>query len=192
MYPRDNDFNLTGESDADRSGDHDDRKSITGYFLKLGFCEGAVSWQTKEQQIVALSSCEAEYQGLAAAAQEANFLISLMCEMVYQQMQATVIGEDKQSCIKLATNLVIHKRSKHVNTKYHFIRENVDDNSVQLVCTPTGQLVADLWTKSLPQVKVEHHRKQLLGQLQILPTDNGKICVGVLKKKTYKFLSYQI
>ena len=59
--------------------------------------------------------------------------------------------------------------------KYHFIREKVDDNSVQLVYPPTDQLTADLLTKSPPQVKVEQHRKQLLGQLQIPPHNNGKI-----------------
>ena len=123
VYPRDSDFNLTGESDADWSGDHDDRRSTTGYFFKLGFSGGPVSWQTKKQQTVALSSCEAEYQGLAAAVQEATFLRSLLCEMGYQQMQATVIGEDNQSCIKLATSPVMHKRSKHIDMKCHFIRE---------------------------------------------------------------------
>ena len=90
VYPRDRDYSLIGESDADWSGNHDDRKSTTGYFFKLGFSGGAVSWKTKKQQTVALSSCEAEYQGLAAAVQEATFLRSLMCEMGYQQMQATV------------------------------------------------------------------------------------------------------
>ena len=124
---------------------------------------------------MALSSCKAEYQGLAAAVQEATFLRSLMCEMGFQQVQATVIGGNNQSCIKLATNLVMHKRFKHIDTKYHFVREKVDDNSVQLVYTPIDQLEADLLTKSLPQVKVEQHPKQLLGQLQILPHDNGTI-----------------
>ena len=175
VHPRDSDYNLIGESDADWSGDHDDRRSTTGCFFKLGFSGGAVSWQPKKQQTVALSSCEAEYQGLAAAVQEATFLRSLICEMGYEQMQATVTGEDNQSCIKLATNLFMRKRSKHIDTKYHFIREKVDDNSVQLVYTPIDQLAADLLTKSLPQVKVEHNRKQLLGQLQILPHDNGTI-----------------
>ena len=122
-----------------------------------------------------LSSCEAEYQGSAAAVQEATFLRSLTCEKGYQQMQATVIGEDNQSCMKLATNPVMHKRSKHVDTKYHFIREKVDDNSIQLAYTPTDQLAADLLTKSLPQVKVEQQRKQLLGELQILRHDKGII-----------------
>ena len=98
-----------------------------------------------------------------------------MCEMGHQQMQATVIGEEHQSCIKLATNPVMHKRFKHIDTKYHFIPEKVDDNSVQLVYTPTDQLAANLLTKSLPEVKVEQHRKQHLGQLQVLPHDNGTI-----------------
>ena len=61
MYPRDSDCNLTGESDVDFSGDHDDRRSTTGYFFKLGFSGGAVSSQTKKQRTVALSSCEAGY-----------------------------------------------------------------------------------------------------------------------------------
>ena len=133
------------------------------YFSKLGLSGGAVSWQTKKQQTVALSSCEAEYQGLAGAVQEAIFLRSLLCEMGYEQTQPTIIGEDNQSCIKLATNPVMRKRSKHIDTKFHFIREKVDDNSIQLVYTPTDQLAADLLTKALPQVKVERHRKQLLG-----------------------------
>ena len=161
VYPRDSDYNLIGQSYADWSGDHDDRRSITGYFLKLGFSAGAVSWQTKKQQTVALSSCETEYQGLAAAVHEAIFLRSLMCEMGYQQMHAPVTGEDTQSCIELATNPVMHKRFKHIDTKYHFIREKVDDNSVQLVYTSTDQLAADLLTKSPPQMTVEPHRKQL-------------------------------
>ena len=63
VYPRDSDYNLIGESDADWSGHHDDRRSTAGYFFKLGLSGGAVSWQTKKQQTVAFSSCEAEYQG---------------------------------------------------------------------------------------------------------------------------------
>ena len=108
---------------------------------------------------MALSSCEAEYQSLAGAVQEAISLRSLLREMGYVQSQPTMIGEDNQSCIKLATNPVMHKRSKHIDTKFHFIQEKDDDNSIQLVSRPTDQLAADLFTKALPQVKVEQHRK---------------------------------
>ena len=75
-------------------------------------------------------------------------------------MQATVIGEENQRYIKLAANLVMHKQSKHIDTKYHFIREKVDNYSVQLLYTPTNQLAADLLAKALPQVKVEQHRQK--------------------------------
>ena len=123
VYSRDSDYNLTGESDADWSGGHDDRRSTTGYFFKLRFSRGAVGWQTKKQQTVALSSCKVEYQSLTAAIQEATFLRSLICEMGNQQLPAAVICEDNQSCIKLAANPVMPKRSKHIDTKYHFIGE---------------------------------------------------------------------
>ena len=149
----------TTESDADWSGNHNDRRSTTGYFFELGFSGGAVSCQTKNQRTVDLSSCESEYQGLAAAVQEATFLRSIVYEMGYQQMQATRIREDNQSCIKLANNPIMHKRSKHIQTRYHFMREKVDDNCVELVYTPTDQLATDLLTKALSQVKVEQHRR---------------------------------
>ena len=86
-----------------------------------------------------------------------------MCDLGYEQTAPTLIGEDNQSCIKLATNPVMHKRSKHVDTKYDFIRDKIEEQSVELVYTPSDQLAADLLTKSLPQVKVEQHRKTLMG-----------------------------
>ena len=152
----------------------DDRgRSTTGYYIKLGDSGGSVSWQVKKQPTVSLSSCEAEYQGLAAAVQEAIFLRGLLRELGYEQFEPTTIGEDNQSCIKLATNPVLHKRSKHIDTKYHFIRERVDDNSIKLIYTPTDEMAADLLTKSLPQQKVEQHREQLLGESRFLPSGNN-------------------
>ena len=141
---------------------------------------------------MALHSCGAECQSLAAASQKAMFLEILLCEMGYQHMQATVIDEDNQSCTILATNRLMHKRSKHIDTRYLFSQEKVDHSSVLLVYTATDQLVANLMTKAHPQVKVEHCRKQLLGQMQILPQTNGKILVEVLKNRNNtNFLSYE-
>lgn len=149
----------------------------------LGDSGGSISWQVKKQQTVALSSCEAEYQGLAAAVQEALFLRGLLTEMGYEQTDATIIGEDNQSCIKMATNPVLHKRSKHIDTKYQFIRERVEGNSVQLKYTPTDSMAADILTKSLPQMKVEQHRKKLLGRFS-LSSDN--LSGGVTNLKNLK------
>ena len=99
---------LVGETDADWSGDLNDRRLTTGYYFMLGDSGGSVSWQVKKQPTELLSSCEAEYQGLAAAVHEAIFLSGLR-ELGYELCEPTIIGEDNQSCIKLATNPVIHK-----------------------------------------------------------------------------------
>ena len=64
----------------------------------------------------------------------------------------------------------MQKRTKHIDTKFHFIREEVDENSIQLVYTPTDQMTADLLTKALPQVKLEQHT-----EIQILPTTSGTV-----------------
>ena len=173
FFPSTSNSTLVGETDADWSGDVNDRRSTTGYYFKLGDSGGSVSWQVKKQPTVSLSSCEAEYKGLAAAVQEAIFLRGLLRELRYEQFEPTTIGEDNQSCIKLATNPVLHKRSKHIDTKYHFIRERVDDNSIKLIYTPTDEMAADLLTKALPQQKVEQHREQLLGESRFLPSGNN-------------------
>ena len=78
VYSRDDDFNFLGGSDADRSGDVNDRRSTTGYLFKISDVGGCISWQPKKQQTVALSSCEAEYGILTAATQDAVFLKSLV------------------------------------------------------------------------------------------------------------------
>ena len=99
-----------------------DRRSTTGYYFRLEDSEGSVSWQVMKQRTVSLSSFETGYQGLAAAVQEAIFLRGLLKELGYEQCGPKTIGKGKQSCIKLI-NRVLHKRSKHINTKHHFMRE---------------------------------------------------------------------
>ena len=150
FFPTISNSTLVGETDAVWSGDVNDRQSTARYFFKLGDSWGSVSWQVKKQPKVSLSSCEAEYKGLAIAVQEAIFLRGLLTKLVYEQFQPTTIGEDNQSCIKHATNPVLHKQSNHIDTKNQFIRERVDDNSIKFIDTPTNELAADLLTKSLP------------------------------------------
>ena len=116
-------YGLVGESDADWSGDVNDRKSTTGYYFNLNGRGAALSWGVKKQATVALSSSEAEYQGMAAAVQEALYLKQLLEDFGIQQKRPIAIGEDNQSCIRLCQNPVMHKRSKHIETKFHFIRD---------------------------------------------------------------------
>ena len=154
---------IIGDSDADWSGDLNDRKSTTGYYFKFEGNGGAISWEVKKQATVALSSAEAEYQAMAAAVQEAIYLRALLEDFGLPMKKSIDIGEDNQSCIKMCHNPVMHKRSKHIDTKLHFIRERVENKEVKIHYVPTEEMTADILTKSLPRVKVQKHRTGLLG-----------------------------
>ena len=106
-------------------GDLNDRKSTTGYYFKFNGNGAAISWQVKKQPTVTLSSTGAEYQAMASAVQEEIYLRALMKDFGYPMKEATYIGEDNQSCIKMCHNPVMHKRLRHLDTKLHFIRERV-------------------------------------------------------------------
>ena len=162
-FLKNSNLDIVGDSDADWSGDLNDRKSTTGYYFKFEGSGGAVSWEVKKQATVALSTAEAEYQAMAAAVQEAIYLRGLLEDFGFPMKTPIVIGEDNQSCIKMCHNPVMHKRSKHIDTKLHFIRERVENKEVKIHYVPTEEMTADILTKSLPRVKVERYRTILLG-----------------------------
>ena len=147
---------IIGDSDADWSGDLNDRKSTTGYYFKFEGNGGPISWEVKKQATVALSSAEAEYQAMAAAVQEAIYLRPLLEDFGLAMKKPIDIGEDNQSCIKMCHNPVMHRRSKHIDTKLHFIRERVENKEVKIHYVPTEEVTADILTKSLPRIKVEN------------------------------------
>lgn len=152
---------IHGYSDADWGGDKDTRRSTTGYVFMLG--TGVVSWGSKLQQTVALSSAESEYMAACAAVQEAIHLRQLMGDLGYKQDGATVIYEDNQGCIALSANPVFHKRTKHIDIRYHFIRERVASGEVELRYIPTEEQLADLLTKALPKPRTITLRDQVMG-----------------------------
>ena len=164
FYRESNSDGLYGAADADWSGDLNDRKSTTGYYFKFPGHSGAVSWSVQKQSTVALSSSEAEYQSMAEAVQEAIYLRSLLKEVGFSQNKPTTIYKNNQSCIAMCKNPVMQKRTKHVETKMHFIREQVEDKSVSIIYKPTEDMPADLLTKPLMRIKVEKHRVELLGK----------------------------
>ena len=151
-----------GESDADWSGDVNDRKSTTGYYFKLNGCGAALSWGVKKQATVALSSPEAKYQGIAAAVQEALYLKQLLEEFGIQKKHPLAIGEDNQSCIKLWQNPVMHKRSKHIEAKFHFIRDKTEDRTISIHYAHTDKMASGIFEKILPVSNVETFRTVLM------------------------------
>lgn len=152
---------LVGYSDADWGGDLDSRRSTTGYVFTLN--HGVVSWGSKLQATVALSSAEAEYMALCSATQEAIHLRQLVKDLGHEQEEPTTIYEDNAGCIALSENPVFHKRSKHIDIKYHFIRERVASNEIKVQYVPTEDQLADLLTKGLSKQRTLKLSNAIMG-----------------------------
>ena len=146
-YNRPNDP-LLGYSDADWATNYD-RKSYTGYVFEL--CGGAITWATKKQTTIALSSTEAEYMALAAATKEAVYLRNLVAEIGFQNLvnAPLTIYCDNQSAIQLAKNPAHHERSKHIDIRYHYIRSVYDKSYITILYISTEDMKADILTKNL-------------------------------------------
>ena len=129
-FRRRNDLTLQGFSDADLGGDLDSRKSTTGYIFTLGGT--AVSWKSKLQSRVALSTTEAEYIAISEAAKEMIWLKNFLKELGKEQ-DVSPLFSDSQSAIGLAKNPVFHSRCKHIQLKYHFIRDLINDGDLSLL-----------------------------------------------------------
>ena len=150
---------LSGFSDADWGGS-EDRHSITGYGFQLSNNGPLVSWKSRKQQSVALSTCESEYMALAAATQEARFLRQLFRDMRGpQDQEGVVIYVDNQSAMALAKTPVQHQRSKHIDIKYHFVRTEVQKGTVQLKYIQSENNVADVFTKPVSGVRLNKFSK---------------------------------
>jgi hypothetical protein len=115
----------------------------------------------QETKSVALSSAEAEYMAANLAACEAIWLRKLLMGLFGQELETTVIHCDNQSCIKLSENPVFHDRSKHIEIRFHFIRDCVQKGTVKLQYVPTGEQVADILTKALMKGKFVFFRDKL-------------------------------
>jgi hypothetical protein len=139
---------LIGYSDSDYAGDIEDRKSTGGYVFML---DGAISWMSKKQSSVAQSTMEAEYYALAEAVKEAIWLRNLSKEMDYEQEEATLIYEDNQGTIKFTSNSIEPGRTKHIDVRYHFVRDNREKNIVKFEYKDTKNMIADILTKGLPK-----------------------------------------
>jgi hypothetical protein len=140
--------------DADWASDVNDRRSTTGYvFLISG---GAVSWSSKKQTSVALSSTKVEYMAAAAATKEAIWLKTFLSELNLLKTHPITLQINNQSAILLAKNSMFHERTKHIAIRYHFIREKLEEGEICVEYVPTNEQVADVLTK--PLVRKKHGR----------------------------------
>ncbi|KAM7469095.1 hypothetical protein LguiA_007278 [Lonicera macranthoides] len=153
VYQRTEGSIICGYVDSDYAGDLDKRRSTTGYVFT--FSGGPISWRSMLQGVVALSTTEAEYIAATEAVKEALWLRGLIGDLGMVQENVDVYC-DSQSAIHLAKNQVHHGRTKHIDVRFHFIREIIESGEVILKKIGTKDNPADMMTKVVPTTKFEH------------------------------------
>lgn len=166
VYARGRCEELAGYTDSDLAGDLDDRRSTGGMVFYIN--GSPVSWCSQKQKTVALSSCEAEFMAATAAACQALWLRNLLGELIACKPKPVNLFVDNKSAIALMKNPVFHGRSKHIDTRYHFIRECVERGQIVVEFVSTEEQRADALTKALPSVKFAAMR-HLMGVRDLEP-----------------------
>ncbi|KAG8499189.1 hypothetical protein CXB51_005621 [Gossypium anomalum] len=144
---------VIGYVDADFAGDLDRRRSLTGYVFTIGGC--AISWKATLQTTVALSTTEAEYMAITEACKEAIWLKGLFSEL-NEDLQISTVFCDSQSAIFLTKDQMFHERTKHIDVRYHFVRDIIARGDIVVSKISTHENPADMMTKSLPITKFKH------------------------------------
>jgi len=155
---------LMGYSDSSHNIDEDDGRSTTAQIFYLNTCP--LTWCSQKQGTVALSSCEAEFMASTEAAKQAIWLQELLEEVSEKPCNKVMIRLDNKSAIALTKNPVFHGRSKHIHKRYHFIRECIENNLVDVQHIPGSEQKADILTKALGRIKFKEMR-DLVGMKDI-------------------------
>eukprot|EP00253_Pinus_taeda_P009578 PITA_09578 len=155
-------LDIHGFVDADWAGDLDQRRSTSGYVFKLfgGAVSWMISWMSKKQSVVALSTTEVEYMVATHVSKEAVWLQRLRLSMGLVQ-GGIRIDCDSQSAILLAKNLTYHSKTKHIDFQYHFVRDMIEEKKVLLVKVDTLKNTADALTKSVSSEKFSWCRETM-------------------------------
>ncbi|KAJ9552796.1 hypothetical protein OSB04_016841 [Centaurea solstitialis] len=160
-YPKDSGFDLIGYSDSDFAGSKLDRKSTTGSCQLLG--GKLVSWSSKKQHSVSTSTAEAEYVAARSCCAQILWMKNQLQDYDQQFTQVPILC-DNSSAIAIANNPVLHSRSKHIDIRYHFIRDHISKGDIELHFIPTEYQLADLFTKPLDEARFNF----LVGELGMI------------------------
>uniref|UniRef100_A0A1Y1NIJ3 Reverse transcriptase Ty1/copia-type domain-containing protein n=1 Tax=Photinus pyralis TaxID=7054 RepID=A0A1Y1NIJ3_PHOPY len=153
---RGDDSGLVGYADADWAECRNDRKSNSGFLFK--FCGGTISWACRKQTCVSLSTAEAEFVALSEASQEAIWIQRLLHDLD-EDVQNIQLNEDNQSCLKMLHTEKFSNRTKHIDTKYNFVKDLYQSGVIQFMYCPSEIMAADLLTKPVARVRVQQLRR---------------------------------
>ena len=157
-YPQGGDFSLVGYTEADYTGYKVDRKSTSGTCQFLG--PSLVSWHSKKQNSVALSTAEAEYIAAGACCAQLLWIMQQLRDFGIN-LKEVPIKCDNKSAINITKNPVQHSRTKHIEVRHHFIRDHVEKGHVTLAFVPTDSQLADIFTKPLSEDRFNFIRHEL-------------------------------
>jgi hypothetical protein len=156
QYGKNDQWRLVGYCDSDPAGDLDTSKSTIGVAYVLG--KNLIGWQSQKQKVVALSTCEAEYMAASTASCQGIWLARLLGDIRNIAADGVELKIDNQSAQALMKNPVFHDRSKHIRTRFHFIRQSVEDGDIHPSYVCSEDQLIDILTKALPRPRFEELR----------------------------------
>jgi hypothetical protein len=142
-------------SDSDWAGDKENRRFVTGFVLFL--CGVPIIWRSKQQKSVALSSSEAEFVAVSEATKEILFVMRVLVSMSIQVKTPVLVRVDNMGAIFMTENTSSNSRTRHIDTRWHFVRELVEDKTVEIVFVKSGDNKADGFTKNVDGDTHERH-----------------------------------
>ena len=164
LFEKKGELEVVGYTDADWAGDKTDRRSTSGYFTFVG--GNLVTWRSKKQKVVARSSAEAEFRGMAHGVCEMLWIRNVLKELGFKLKQPMDLHCDNTSAIEIAHNPIQHDRTKHVEVDRHFIKENLDRKIIRFPFVYTEDQLADVLTKGVSR-KVFDDSVGKLGMIDI-------------------------
>jgi hypothetical protein len=157
-------FQLFGRADSEWCGDKDTRISVYGFILY--FCGAPISWKSKMGRSVTLSSTEAEYVSLSELAKEVLFVKQVLDSMGLELEYPITIQTDNVGAIYLAKNHTTSQRTKHVDTRYHFVRNYIEDGIIKVSFVRSEENEADIFTKNVTSDLFLKHRDKILSTVK--------------------------
>ncbi|XP_054813357.1 secreted RxLR effector protein 161-like [Prosopis cineraria] len=148
--------------DSDWAACHTTRRSVSGYLLKIG--DSLISWKVKKQEIVSKSSDEAKYRALSVAILEVIWVLGVMKDLGFQNVDLVKVYCDSKAAIHIANNPIFHERTKHIEVDCHFVREKLQQKIISLHHVCSAEQEADVLTK--PLGKKLHDSLNLRGSVE--------------------------